>query len=119
MNLMPIIHNRHAFRYLTVTTDIINRDTFYYVNFIPVNTEQTHILLYEPYSHYTQQTSILLHKLYTHNIQQTRISYNIYICYTQPTHILLYELCIPKTQQTHTFYELYTRYIHDRYTSTM
>ena len=111
MNLMPIIHNRHAFRYLNLIPDILNRNVLCCINFIPVNTEDTHFVVW---TLFTQQTRILLYKLYTHNIQQTRISYKIYIGYTQPTYTVLYELCTRNTQHTFLWalHTLYIRHIH-------
>ena len=95
---------------ISLLPDILNRDALCYIDFIPVNTEKTHIFLHEPYSQYTQRTCILLYELYTHNTQQTRILLcELYTCYTQQIHILLYELYICNTQRI-LFYEFYTRY---------
>ena len=119
MNLMPIIHSRHAFRYLTVTTDIFNRDTFCYVNFIPVNTEQT-------YTFCCMNLILTIHNrqafcyinfipiIYNRHAFHTKF---IYVTHNQ--HIFCYMNFVSLKHNRHTLYELYTRYIHDRYTSTM
>ena len=82
------------------------------MNFIPVNTEQTHILLYEPYSQYTQHAFCYINFIPT--IYNRHAFHTKFIHVTHNQHILCYMNFVPVIHNKH-FYELYTHYTQEIY----